>query len=416
VRFLTDRFRSATGGLPPAFWTLWAGMLVNRLASFVITFLALYLVRERGFTADEAGRVVALYGLGLLLAGPVGGALADRVGRRRTMLLGLVSGGLCVAALGFVRQPAALTALAFLAALCGDTYRPAAQAAIADVVVPADRARAYGLVYWAVNLGWAVSLSVAGFVAERSMLALFLADAATSLAFAGIVASRFQETRPARHAPAPVVAGLLRVFGDRAFVAFLGLHLVVLVVFTQFQLAVPLDWAAHGVGPMAFSMLMALNGLGVVVLQPLLAPRLARHDGARVLALSALLIGLGYGLNAFGGSVAAYAAGVALFTVGEVIGFPVASAIVADLAPAELRGRYQGAFSMAWGLAFTLSPLLGGEALHRLGGRALWLGCLATASLAALGHLAAGPARRRALAARRAADPSPPPAPAAPGP
>jgi MFS family permease len=398
VGLFVSRFRAAAGGLPPVYWTIWSGMLVNRLASFVITFLALYLVRERGFDADEAGRVVALYGVGLLLAGPLGGALADRFGRRLTMLLGLTCGGLCVAGIGFVREPAALAVLAFFSALLGDIYRPAANAAVADVVAPADRARAFGLIYWAVNLGWAVSLSVAGFVAERSMLALFLADATTSLSFAGLVWKRVPETRPAHHAPAPLVEGLLRVFRDGPFVTFLGLHLAVLLVFTQFQLAVPLDYADHGVGPVAFSMIMALNGVGVVILQPLLSPRLPAFDGAKVLALSTLLIGLGYGCNVFAGSLPAYLVGAVLYTTGEVLGFPVASAIVADLAPPELRGRYQGAFAMSWGLAFTLSPLVGGEVLHRFGGQALWLGCLAVALLVAAGHLLAGPARRRRLA------------------
>jgi MFS family permease len=398
VSLVAARFRAATGGLPPLFWSLWAGMLVNRLASFVITFLALYLVSERGFTARQAGHVVAIYGLGLLLSGPLGGALADRIGRRRTMLLGLTLGGCCVGVLGFLRDPAWLTFVAFLAALTGDTYRPAASAAVADIVPPADRARAYGLIYWAVNLGWAVSLSVAGFVAERSMLALFLADACTSLAFAVILFIRIPETRPERLETAPATGGLGRLLGDGPFLVFLGLHLVVLLVFTQFQLAAPLDYAAHGVGPRAFSMIMALNGIGVVLLQPLLSHRLARHDGARVLALSSLLIGLGFGLNAFGGSVPAYVAGAVLYTIGEVLGFPVASALVADLAPVELRGRYQGAFSMSWGLAFTLSPLLGGEVLQRFGGVTLWLGCLAVGVVAAGLHLLAGPARRRRLA------------------
>ena len=101
-------------------------------------------------------------------------------------------------------------------------------------------------------------------------------------------------------------------------------------------------------------------------------------------------------------------AAAALYTVGEVLGFPVASAIVADLAPPDLRGRYQGAFHMAWGLAFTLSPLLGGEVLHRFGGQVLWLGCLATGAVAAALHLAAGPARRRRLASSPHAMVAPP--------
>jgi MFS family permease len=215
---------------------------------------------------------------------------------------------------------------------------------------------------------------------------------------------RIPETRPVHHPRAPLLQGLVRVFHDGPYVAFLLLHLVVLVVFTQFQLAAPLDYAAHGVGPVAFSFLMALNGILVVLLQPLVAPKLQAYDGARVLALSTLLVGVGYGLNWFAGSVPAYVAACVLYTVGEVLGFPVASAIVADLAPADLRGRYQGAFSMIWGLAFTLSPLIGGEVLHRWGGRTLWVGCLVTCLVIAAAHLAAGPARRRRLNAIRAAE------------
>lgn len=397
---LRDRFRAAVGGLPPVYWTLWAGMLLNRLASFVATFLALYLVRERGFSVAAAGRVVALYGLGITVAGPIGGALADRIGRRATMLAGLVLGSLCVAALGVTREPAALAALAFLAAATGELYRPAVNAAIADVVPPADRARAYGLIYWAVNLGWSFGLAFAGLMAERSIVLLFFLDAATTLGFAFVILARVPETRPAGLAHHPALEGLARVFADGPYLVFLALHLATLVVFTQFQLAGPLDMAAHGVGPRTFSFLMAMNGVGVVLLQPTLAPQLRRFDGARLLAASALLIGLGFGLN-LPGALPLYVAGSLLWTVGEVVGFPVASTLVADLAPPALRGRYQGAFSMTWGLAFTLSPLYGGEVLARAGGPTLWASSLAICAAVAVLHVVTAGPRRRRLAALR---------------
>ncbi len=287
--------------------------------------------------------------------------------------------------------------MSFLAALCGETYRPAANAVVADVVPLADRARAYGLIYWAVNLGWAVSLSLAGLVAERSIRWLFVADAATSFLFAGIVAARVPETRPSHADPAPVLAGMVRVLRDRELLAFLGLHFLLLLVFVQFQLAVPLDYAAHGVGPAGFSLIMGLNGLGVVLLQPLLGGWVARSDSGRMLSLSALLVGVGMGLNAFQGSVAAYVLGNAIYTVGEVLGFPSANALVASLAPPELRGRYQGAFTMTWGLAFAVAPALGGAALEQVGGRALWSACLCLGAVVAAGHVVAAPARRRRL-------------------
>jgi MFS family permease len=396
---LRQRFASAAGGLPPVFWTIWWGLIVNRFASFVIAFLSIYLVRDRGFRPAEAGRVLALYGLGMTIAGPLGGLLADRIGRRTTMLAALVLGASAVGALAFARDPALLATMAFLSAAAGDLYRPAMSAAVADVVPPADRPRAYGLVYWAVNLALSVGLFLGGLVAERSMTALFLADAGTSIAAAAIVLLRVPETRPHGIVHEPAIRGLAKVFSDGPFISFLLLHFAALAVFTQWQLALPIDMAAHGLGPSAFAFLMALNCLGVVLVQPILSPRLYPFDAARLLALSVLLFGAGYGVNAIGGNLAVYGIGTGLWTVGEVIGFPVASTMVANLAPPALRGRYQGAFSMCWGLAFTLSPLAAGEVLQRLGGRSLWLLCLGVALVVSAGHLITAEPRRRRLAA-----------------
>ena len=407
---IPQRLAAAIGGLPAVFWTLWWGLIVNRLASFVLAFLSIYLVRDRGFLPAQAGRVLALYGLGLVIAGPLGGLLADRIGRRATMLAGLVLGAAAVAALAFARDPALLAVFAFLSAASGEIYRPAMSAAVADLVPPADRPRAYGLVYWAINLALSAGLVLGGLLAERSMAGLFLADAGTSIVAAVIIFLRVPETRPQGLVHEPALRGLARVFADGPFLSFALLHLGALAVFVQWQLALPLDMAAHGFGPAAYAFLMALNCAGVVVLQPLLSPRLRGFDAARLLALSAVLFGAGYGVNAIGGSIGVYGIGTALWTVGEVIGFPVASTMVANLAPPALRGRYQGVFGMSWGVAFTVSPLGAGEVMQRLGARALWLLCLAVAIAVAGGHLlTAEPRRRRLLAlARSEAEPSPP--------
>jgi MFS family permease len=274
-------------------------------------------------------------------------------------------------------------------------------AAIADVVPFEDRARAWGIAYWVMNLGWTFGLALGGFLAARSFTVLFLADAATTAAFAAIVARRVPETRPPGTQAHSPLAGMARVFGDGHFVVFLLLQLTVLVVFVQFQLAAPIDMNAHGVGPGTFALLMSVNGLGVVVLQPLAGAALARHDGGRLLAASAVFVGAGFGVNALAGLLPAlpvYVLGVLLWTAGEVVGFPAAAAVVANLSPTALRGRYQGAFSMAWGVALTIAPVLGGEVLTRAGGRALWALCLAIGLAVAALHLAAAGPRRRRLA------------------
>jgi MFS family permease len=396
---LRERLAAAASGLPGVFWTMWWGLIVNRLASFVLAFLSIYLVRERGFLPAQAGRVLALYGVGMTIAGPLGGLLADRIGRRATMLVALLLGAGAVAGFAFARDPALLAMLAFLSAAAGDLYRPAMSAAVADLVPPADRPRAYGVVYWGANLALSVGLFLGGLIARRSITALFLADAASSIAAAVIILLSVPETRPRGLVHEPALRGLAKVFADGPYTSFLLLHLVALAVFTQWQLALPIDMAAHGLGPTAYAILMALNCAGVVLLQPILSPLLQRFDAARLLALSALLFGAGFGLNAAGGNLVIYAIGTALWTVGEVIGFPVASTMVANLAPAALRGRYQGAFSMCWGLAFTVSPLVAGEAMQRLGARSLWLLCFVVSVAVSAGHLLTAEPRRRRIAA-----------------
>src|SRR5574341_1633935 len=136
------------GGLPPRFWWIWAGAFVSALATFVFLFLAVYLT-ARGFGPRQVGLIVSCFGLGSLAAGPLGGTLADRVGRRPTLIGALLAAAACAVFLGLVRAPALVVVGVLGFGLCSTAARPALGAALADVVPEADRARAFGLLYWA---------------------------------------------------------------------------------------------------------------------------------------------------------------------------------------------------------------------------------------------------------------------------
>ncbi|HTP51315.1 MAG TPA: MFS transporter [Anaeromyxobacteraceae bacterium] len=403
---LASSLRAAGGGLPRAYWALWAGILVNRLGGFVVPFLALYLTRIRGLSVDRAGAVVSLFGLGALGAGPVAGLLADRVGRRATLLLSLVGGGLLTIALAFEKEPGPLAVLVFLTGFVGEIYRPPAHAVVADVVPPADRRRAFGLLYWAVNLGFSIGLVLAGLLSQVSFSLLFVADGVTTLAFAFIVFRNVPETRPAEAAREPAgeaLAGILAPFRDRDFALFFVLQFLLVVVFMQFSLGLPIDMTSHGVSAAGFGSLVALNGLLIVLLQPAAARFVARFDGAPVMAVGAVLVGTGFGMNSLHDTVPWYAAGIVVWTFGEILTLPIASAIPAELSSPALRGRYQGAFAMTWAGASVVAPVVGSHIIARFGAPALWTCCFALGVVAAAGHLAVGPARRRRLAGLRAA-------------
>jgi MFS family permease len=387
-------------GLPRSFWFLWAAALVNRLGGFVYTFLALYLHRARHFTIAEAGFVVMLYGLGSFASGPVGGYLADHVGRRRTMLASFVFGALAMLQLGFARAPAHIALSALLLGFCGDLFRPAQAATVADVVAPADRTRAFGYLYWAVNLGFAGAAMLAGFLARQSFTLLFIGDAATTLA-CGLIIYRFvPETHPERHSTAKRRRPDPRVpLRDGVFMVYVLAQFLVMLVGSQGNSTLPMDVTGHGVRESSYGLLMAINGVMVVLFQPLAVRLVGRYRRAHVLALGALLQGVGFGLTGAGHTATWYTGTVIVWTVAELLYSPVAPTVTADLSPAHLRGSYQGTYLMAWGASACLAPALGSLVLGRFGSGVLWSGCCAIGVTAAGLHLAIGPARRRRLVA-----------------
>jgi MFS family permease len=387
---------AAIGGLPGQFWSLWAGILINRLGTFVFPLLALYLTQRRGFSDRQVGFTIALYGAGNALGSQCGGFLADRVGRRTTLLLGLCSGAAAMLALGFAETRPTVALGTFVLGLCGESHRPAMQAMVADLVPSADRSRAYGLVYWALNLGFAVAAMLAGLLARVSYFLLFVGDAAGTLIYAAVVFAFLKETRPTFTERLGTGSPLVPL-RDPVFLAFWILTVATASVFMQCMVTLPLTMKNDGLSPEAFGRALAVNGILIVCVQPWASPLLARLRRSVVLACGTTLIGLGFGLTAFAHSSLSYTTTVVFWSLGEIAVLPVSAAVVADLAPPALRGTYQGAYNISWAFSWILAPILGTQGLANLG-RGLWGGCLAVSIAVAAGHLAIAGARTRRLA------------------
>jgi MFS family permease len=385
---------------------LLVGTFVNRVGTCVAPFLALYLTAERGLSLEEAGGIVSLMGLASIASGPVGGAIADRIGRRFAMGFATATGAAAMIALGFSRTTTEVAGAAFLLGFFGDLYRPAVAAIVADIVPSEGRARAYGLLHWVVNLGFAGAMAIGGLVAAKSFRLLFAIDAATTAAFGALVVAAVKESRPAAD-PARPRRSLAAPYADGLFVAFLAATLLVTFTFLQGHVAYPMHLRANGLSARAFGGLLALNGALIGLLQPLVSSRLARLPRAPVLAAGALLAGFGWGMTELGGSsIPLYAAAVAVWTAGEMAAAPVTPAIIADFAPGDLRATYQGAYQITFGLASFAAPAIGWVMLQRVGSGALWGGCAALGVVSAVAYAVIVPRaerRRSTLGARAGA-------------
>jgi MFS family permease len=195
---------SRVGGLPGPFWALWAGSLVNRLGQFVLPFLALFLTHARGYSIAQAGAVLTAMGFGSAVSQPLGGMLADRIGRRRTMAGGMGAAAAALVALGAAHGLPALCITAFLFGVTADIYRPASSAAIADLVEATLRPRAFALMFWSLNLGFAVATLLGGYLADKGYWLLFAGDAPRhSSSLWSSSGSCRRRCRPGASSPAP---------------------------------------------------------------------------------------------------------------------------------------------------------------------------------------------------------------------
>jgi MFS family permease len=393
--------------MPRAFWFLWVGTIVNRLGGFVIPFLTLYLTSQRALPVSHAALMVSLFGAGSFTAGLVGGELSDRFGRRPVLLLSLFAAPLAMLALGTARAIPLIAGTMLFFGFFTDLYRPAVNAAVADLVPAEERPRAYGYLYWAINLGAAVAPILAGLMTRRDYFLLFLGNALTTFLFGILVLGGVPETRPGgpsrlEHAPSRERLASLR--HEPLLLLFAGLALVFGTIYQQGSVTLPVDMRSHGLGPEVYGLVIALNGALIVLLGLPASNRAARWPRFGALALAGLLLGAGFGLPALAFGLGWYSLSVLVWTLGEIAAAAVAPAVVADLSPIDKRGLFQGVFGAAWGLSFFTGPVLGGWVLERYGAQALWAGCFVVGILLAVGYLAmAGKAQARMRALKDSA-------------
>jgi MFS family permease len=377
--------------LPPAFRWVLAGIFVNRVGTFVAPFLVLYLTGERGLSPALAGGALAAWGVGGLVATPLAGFGADHFGRRETLLACMLGAAGALLLLGAARAEWLILLAAFLSGGTADGFRPASQAIVADIVEPALRPRAYAMTFWATNIGFAGAALTGGALASVGWGWLFAVDAASCALFGVMIFLRLPETRPVA-AEGETPGSFRTVVRDRLLWVMAALFFFQTALLFQAFSTLPLAMDADGLSPTAFGAVVAVNGVVIITLQPLVAGWLGRSRRERVLAAALALMGAGFASTGLAHDPATFAASVVVWTFGEIGFAAVAFATVADLAPPNVRGRYSSLAIGAGGVAFALAPLGGTALFETAGENAVWVACAAVGALGAATALAAGPA------------------------
>ncbi|MCZ7587460.1 MAG: MFS transporter [Gaiella sp.] len=363
------------------------------------SFMAIWAVDELG--AKAALPFAFLVGAVLSgLSGFAGGYLSDRIGRRRVILIGngiMVGYPLLLLALSDAKW-AGLTALAF-AGVFGSLGGSVSQAMVADLVSPERRQPAYASVRVAANVGVVIGPPVGGLLLVLGSWSALFPCVAVLSGIAWFVAYRYLPHRGDYAPEGPPERGSLSVIlADRRFLIFLGSAVFAWLTYVAYEVVLPVSLVdGYGYQPSAWGFLVWINPLLVALFQVRLTRLATPLPAAPKLVLALLVMGLPFLLLVWTHSLAAILFVLVVFVVGEMLWVPTSQAVVAELAPPDIRGAYMGAFGSAPAIGFALAPLIGLQVRNSFGDETTWAMFAAIGVVAAvLGGLALAGLDRRA--------------------
>ncbi|WP_433544114.1 MFS transporter (plasmid) [Streptomyces sp. CA-294286] len=391
--------------MPRIIWLLVVARAVNRIGAFSLPFLTVLISTEFGASTATAGLLSAAFGLATIPSRLAGGRLAVRLGRRRTIVLGLTGCGLAQLGIAAAGSLLAVAVFAVLLGLVFELYEPPSQGLIADAVGPADRVRAYGLLNAGLALGGTGAGLIAAGVGRWDLRWLFVVDALSCLACALMMRLVLPADRPPAKPGGPRPAGSVRPWRDGALWAMFLPGTVFALIAMQIMMALPLALERRGFEAADAGLLFTTSALSVVAAQPLLRLRLfASLRDSPSLALAYLVMAAGLSWYAVADTLPQFVLATVVWSLGEAIVLGRVLGVVAGLAPPGGADRYLASYGVSWGIATVAAPVVATQLLTHAGVGRLWgvpaavLLVLAVAQLLVVGPVVAH--RRSADAAQ----------------
>jgi len=365
---------------PNPFKVLVLATFIDRLGGFLLfPFFSLYLIERFGVGVTQVGILFAMFSGGSIIGSTIGGALADKYGRRSMLLLGLISSGIGSILMGLVDNLYIFFIIAAFLGVLGDLGRPARQAMVVDLLPQDKQAEGFGILRVFVNLSATIGPMLGGILASQSYMFLFIGDAVSSLITALIVFFVIPETKPEKKDDKPeesvinTLIGYKEVFKDSLYIIFLAVSAITVLVYMQLNSTLSVFLLMeHDFPPEGFGLLLSMNALMVVLFQFWITKRVSNYAPMKMMAFGTLLYMIGFGMYGFITEIYLFFVAMAILTVGEMIVLPVSQAVVAKLAPEDKRGRYMAVYGFHWALPTLFGVIIAGLIMDYIGPNLVW--------------------------------------------
>jgi MFS family permease len=375
------RFKGIYEDYPKPFWTLTFATFIDAVGgALIFPFLSLYITSRFQVGLTEVGILFGLYSAASIFGSGLGGALADRTGRKSMVLSGLIISALSSLSIALVPSIEWLYLLVIFVGLFSNLGGPARQAMVADLLRPEKRAQGYSILRVIMNLSVTIGPAIGGLLAAQSYFLLFLSDAVISILVAIFILRALPETKPVSERKTGEEESLFQTFKgyghvlrDRFYLSFIFAGILVMLVYMQMNTTLPVYLRdVHQISERGYGILLSLNAGMVVLFQFFTTRKVDHRPPMLMMALGTAFYVVGFSMYGFTSVYPMFLLAMVIITIGEMIIAPVAQALVARMAPEDMRGRYMAIYGYTYTVASMTGPFIAGLVMDHFDPRILW--------------------------------------------
>ncbi|BBH73750.1 MFS transporter [Staphylococcus pseudintermedius] len=351
--------------MPKEIWWLVIGMAINITgASFLWPLNTIYMNEELDKSLSTAGLVLMVNSFGMIVGNLLGGTLFDKLGGYRTIMLGTIVSLCATILLNFFHGWPWYAIWLIMLGFGGGMIIPAIYA-MAGAVWPQGGRQTFNAIYLAQNIGVALGAALGGFVAELSFNYIFMANLAMYVIFFFIALFQFNMDYQATVKHQETLENVAHIQNKKHFTALILLCVMFAlcwIAYVQWQTTIASFTQSIGISMSQYSLLWTVNGVLILVGQPLILPiiHLIKGQLKKQLYFGLVVFILSFFVTSFATSFSIFVVGMVIMTFAEMFVWPAVPTIANNLSPKGREGVYQGIVNSASTVGKAFGPLVGG--------------------------------------------------------